>query len=82
MLSRVVDLVFEVIPAERAFLLLRDAADQALTARVLRNRDGTAPQQATLSRTVINKVMREGSPCSRPMRSTTPGSTLRAAFRR
>ncbi len=59
MLSRVVDLVFEMIPAERAFLLLRDAADQALTARVLRNRDGTAPQQTTLSRTVINKVMRE-----------------------
>jgi adenylate cyclase len=59
MLTRVVDLVFEVIPAERAFLLLRDSADQALTARVLRNRDGTAPQQTTLSRTVINKVMTE-----------------------
>jgi adenylate cyclase len=59
MLSRVVDLVFEVIPAERAFLLLRDSADEALTARVLRNRDGTAPQPTTLSRTVINKVMSE-----------------------
>lgn len=59
MLARVVDLVFEVVPAERAFLLLRDSSDQALTARILRNRDGSAPAQPTLSRTVVNKVMRE-----------------------
>ncbi|MCA1649119.1 MAG: GAF domain-containing protein [Acidobacteria bacterium] len=59
MLARVVDLVFDVVPAERAFLLLRDSSDQALTARILRNRDGSAPAQPTLSRTVVNKVMRE-----------------------
>jgi adenylate cyclase len=58
-LARVIDLVFDVVPAERAFLLLRDSADQALTARVLRNRDGSEPAQPTLSRTVINHVMRE-----------------------
>ncbi len=58
-LTRVVDLVFDVVPADRVFLLLRDSADQAITARVLRNRDGSAPQQATLSRTVISHVMRE-----------------------
>jgi adenylate cyclase len=58
-LARVVDLVFDVVSAERAFLLLRDGADQAVTARVLRNRDGSAPDQPTLSRTVINHVMRE-----------------------
>lgn len=58
-LTRVVDLVFDVVPAERVFLLLRDSADQALTARVLRNRDGSAPEQTTLSRTVISHVMRE-----------------------
>jgi adenylate cyclase len=58
-LTKVVDLVFDVVPAERAFLLLRDAADQALTARVLRNRDGSAPEQTTLSRTIVNRVMRE-----------------------
>ena len=57
-LARVVDLVFDAVPAERAFLLLRDGPDQALTARVLRNRDGSAPAQTTLSRTVINHVMR------------------------
>jgi adenylate cyclase len=57
-LSRVVDLVFEVVPAERTFLLLRDSADEAVTARVLRARDGSTPE-ATLSRTIITKVMRE-----------------------
>ena len=58
-LSRVADLVFDVVPAERTFLLLRDSAGEALTARVLRNRDGSAPEHTTLSRTVINKVMGE-----------------------
>jgi adenylate cyclase len=57
-LSRVVDLVFEVVPAERTFLLLRDSADQAVTARVTRARDGSTPE-ASLSRTIITKVMRE-----------------------
>ena len=57
-LSRVVDLVFEVVPAERTFLLLRDSSDEAVTARVLRARDGTIPE-ATLSRTIITKVMRD-----------------------
>jgi adenylate cyclase len=58
-LSRVVDLVFDVVPAERAFLLLRDSAGEALTARVLRHRDGSVPEHTTLSRTVINKVIGE-----------------------
>ena len=57
-LSRVVDLVFEVVPAERTFLLLRDSSEEAVTARVLRARDGTIPE-ATLSRTIITKVMRD-----------------------
>jgi adenylate cyclase len=57
-LSRVVDLVFEVVPAERTFLLLRDEAGESFSARVLRARDGSTPE-ATLSRTIVNKVMRE-----------------------
>lgn len=56
-LSRVVELVFEVLPAERAFLLLRDAADQPLSARVMRNRDGSVPAKASISRTIVNAVM-------------------------
>jgi adenylate cyclase len=58
-LSRVVDLVFEVVPAERTFLLLREnAGDDVVSAHVARARDGSTPE-ATLSRTIVTKVMRE-----------------------
>ncbi|HEX2443242.1 MAG TPA: adenylate/guanylate cyclase domain-containing protein [Vicinamibacterales bacterium] len=59
MLGRVVDLVFEVVPAERVFLMLRDAPDEPLTARVMRNRDHSVPDQPSLSRTVVNRVMKD-----------------------
>lgn len=58
-LERVVDLVFDALPAERAFLLWRESIDEPLTARVMRNRDGTRPTKTTLSRTIVNRVMRE-----------------------
>lgn len=58
-LTRVVELVFEVLPAERAFLLLRDSIDQPLTARVMRRRDGSVPDKVSISRTVVNAVMRD-----------------------
>ena len=58
-LARVVNLVFGVLPAERAFLLLRDSIDEPLTARVMRNRDGSVPANPSLSRTIISRVMRE-----------------------
>jgi adenylate cyclase len=59
MLGRVVDLVFDAVPADRTYLLLRDSNDQPLTARVMRNRDGSVPTNVTLSRTVINIVLRD-----------------------
>jgi adenylate cyclase len=58
-LARVVELVFEVLPAERAFLLLRDAIDQPLSARIMRNRDGSVPAKVSISRTIVNTVMRD-----------------------
>jgi adenylate cyclase len=58
-LNRVVDLAFGAVPAERAFLMLRDSADEALSARVLRHRDGSTPANPTLSRMVVRRVMRE-----------------------
>ena len=57
-LSRVVDLVFEVVPAERTFLLLQETAGEPPVARVLRARDGSVPD-ATLSRTIVTTVMRD-----------------------
>lgn len=59
MLTRVVELVFDVLPAERAFLLLRDSIDQPLTARVMRHRDGTVPAKVSISRTIVNTVMHD-----------------------
>jgi len=58
-LARVVELVFEIVPAERAFLLLRDSIDQPLSARVMRNRDGSVPAKVSISRTIVNTVMRD-----------------------
>jgi adenylate cyclase len=58
-LTKVVDLLFDVVPAERAFLLLRDTWDQPLTARAIRSRDGSAIPSVTISRTVVNHVMRD-----------------------
>jgi adenylate cyclase len=57
--GRVVDLVFETVAAERVFLLMREAADRGLTPRVIRHHDGRQPETATLSRTVVNTVMRD-----------------------
>jgi adenylate cyclase len=39
--------------------MLRESADEALVARVLRHRDGTIPPKPTLSRMVVRRVMRE-----------------------
>ena len=57
-LSRVVDLVFDVVPAERTFLILQDAPGEPPVARVLRARDGSTPD-STLSRTIVTRVMRD-----------------------
>jgi adenylate cyclase len=58
-LERVIDLVFEMVAAERAYLMLREGPDEPLAARVKRHRDGSVPERATVSRTVVNMVMRD-----------------------
>lgn len=58
-LARVVDLVFDAVPAERTFLLRRDAPDEAMTARVARRRDGRSLADASISRSVVTQVMRD-----------------------
>jgi adenylate cyclase len=72
-LSRVVDHAFSVVPAERAFLMLRESADEALAARVLRHRDGTIPPNPTLSRMVVRRVMRERVAILATDATTDPG---------
>jgi len=72
-LARVVDIAFEVVPAERAFLMLRDSADEGLSARVLRHRDGTVPTNATLSRQVVRRVMHDRVAVLAADATTDPG---------
>jgi len=75
-LNRVVDMAFASLPAERVFLLLRESADAALEARVLRQRDGTVPTGATLSRAVVRKVMRERLAILAQDATTDPGLSV------
>src|SRR4030095_8428028 len=58
-LNRVVDLAFVAVFADRAFLMLRESAEEALVARVMGRRGGEMPEHATLSRHVVRRAMRE-----------------------
>jgi len=58
-LNTVVDLAFRSVPAERAFLMLKDEAGGAVVPRVVRSRDGTNLARTTISRTIVNRVMTE-----------------------
>ena len=57
-LGHVVDLAFESTNAERTLLLLYDATTDALLPRVVRHRHN-ARASTTLSRTIVNRVLRE-----------------------
>ncbi len=72
-LNTVVDMAFAAVPAERAFLMLRESADEALAARVLRHRDGTVPANPTLSRQVVQQVMQERVALLAADATTAPG---------
>ena len=56
-LTRVVELAFGAVPAERGFLMLADPGTATLVPRVALNRDGTHPHKAMVSRTVLNRVI-------------------------
>jgi adenylate cyclase len=75
-LNRVVDMAFQALPADRAFLMLRDSSDAALEARVLRQRDGKTPTNATLSRAVVRRAMRERIAILATDATTDPGLSV------
>jgi adenylate cyclase len=57
-LARLADLTFEVLPNERVFLLLADAAaPEGLRPAAMRCRDKSVPEGVTLSRTVVRTVI-------------------------
>jgi adenylate cyclase len=56
-LAHVVQLAFDTCPAERAFVILRDDATGTLVPRVASTRSGGDIRSATISRTIVNRVM-------------------------
>ena len=80
-LNRVVDMAFAAVPADRAFLMLRESADEGLTARVLRHRDGSAPPNPTLSRMVVRRVMKERVAILAIDATTDPGLVTESILR-
>ncbi len=58
-LDRIVALTFEMIRADRAFLMLLDEQSGELVPRVARGRDGTPAHGATISRTIAGTVWKD-----------------------
>ena len=58
-LDRIVALTFEMIHADRAFLMLLDEQSGELVPRVARGRDGTPAHDATISRTIAGTVWKD-----------------------
>jgi adenylate cyclase len=57
-LARVLGLTFDVLPNERAFLMLRDPqAPEEMRATVGLRRDGSVPEQIAISRTLLRHVV-------------------------
>jgi adenylate cyclase len=56
-LAHVVQLAFDTCPAERAFVILRDDATGTLVPRVASTRSGADIRSASISRTIVNRVM-------------------------
>jgi adenylate cyclase len=58
-LDRVVGLTFELVPADRVFLLLTDEHSGELVPRIARTRSGKPPAATTISGTVTRRVISE-----------------------
>ena len=58
LLEKAMDLIFEVITAERAFILLLDEDGTSLIPKAVRTRQGEDREKITVSRTIVNHVIR------------------------
>ena len=59
MLNTVVDLALGSIGADRAFLMLVDEGTSSVVPRVVRSRDGSSIERATVSSTVVSRAMKD-----------------------
>ncbi len=60
LLNKVMELVFKVISADRGFLMLLNKESGELLPRAIRRRDERGTRDISVSKTIINQVMREG----------------------
>ena len=58
LLERAMDLIFEVISAERGFILLLGEDGESLTPKAVRTRQGEDREKIRISRTIVNHVIR------------------------
>jgi adenylate cyclase len=58
-LNHVVDIAFDTVPADQACLMLREASTGDLVGRVVRSRDASNVNAASISRSIVNRVMSE-----------------------
>ncbi len=58
LLEKAMDLIFEVISAERAFILLLGEDGMSLIPKAVRTRQGEDREKITVSRTIVNHVIR------------------------
>src|SRR6185369_5257430 len=59
LIARLLESLFEVLPAQRAAIVLRDHATDELQPALGRNRDASAHEVVHISRTILNRVMTE-----------------------
>ena len=61
LLEKIMNLIFEHIPAERGFLMLVEDEGRDLVPKIVKHRDGKAPgkEGVTVSRTIVEKVLKD-----------------------
>jgi K+-sensing histidine kinase KdpD len=58
-LANVMELVFEVLPADRGVIMTIDPAEGMLEPQIVRFRTASSNQEVSISRTIVNKCMQE-----------------------
>jgi adenylate cyclase len=58
-LQRIMEIVFDHVPADRGFLMLREANQDRLTPMVVKHRSGSDQGKITISKTIADRVMKD-----------------------
>ena len=58
-LQRIMEIVFDHVPADRGFLMLREPGESRLTPMVVKHRSGSDQGKITISKTIADRVMKD-----------------------